>query len=326
MSRVLFATDLSEAAGTAGRLIENLPWPSDTTFRLVTVVPWPTDLVGTPWLMAGPVDAEQLEETQIARARKGLAEAAARLAAHGRKVSWVVMRGQAADAIVDVARREGVDLVVVGSRGLGAIEGALLGSVSEAVADRAPCPVLIARSAEISRSIVADDGSPGAEAAIEYVATHTWLLGAVTRLLAVRSVGDLWAESFEMPVDAARAQGMADDQAELWRRARAALEADADRLVHAGHRNTVVALEEGRPGHEIVEAAAHWEADLVVVGSRHRTGVTRLVLGSVGRHVLHHSHCSVLLVGQVPASDPAPADPPAPDAARDLAVAGGVSR
>ena len=124
MSRVLFATDLSEAACTAGRLIENLPWPSDTTFRLVTVVPWPTDPVGTPWLMAGPVDAERLEETQIARAREGLAEAAARLATHGRDVSWIVMRGQAADAIVDVARREGVDLVVVGSRGLGAIEGA----------------------------------------------------------------------------------------------------------------------------------------------------------------------------------------------------------
>ena len=55
--------------------------------------------------------------------------------------------------------------------------------------------------------------------------------------------------------------------------------------------------------------------DLVVVGSRHRTGVTRLVLGSVGRHVLHHSHCSVLLVGRVPAAAPAPATAAEPTAA-----------
>jgi hypothetical protein len=68
-----------------------------------------------------------------------------------------------------------------------------------------------------------------------------------------------------------------------------------------------------------VDAALACKADLVVVGSRHRTGVTRLVLGSVGRHVLHHSHCSVLLVGRAPAAEPTAAPSPT-DTATPAAV------
>ena len=301
MSRVLFATDLSEAAGVAERLVAAIPWPTDTAFRVVTVVPWVRDLVGTPWMAVAPINAEEIDASQVTWAETNAREVTARLVARGLDASWIIMRGQPADAIVDVARRESVDLVVMGSRGLGALEGALLGSVSEAVADRAPCPVLIARTPELRRTLVADDGSPGAEDAIEYVSKRRHLLGGVTRLLAVHWGGDLWAETFEMPMDAHSAQAMADDQVELWRAARGALDADAHRLQEVGQ-ETEIEVEEGRPAAQIVESALRWRADLVVVGSRHRTGVTRLVLGSVGRHVLHHSHCSVLLVGRMPAA------------------------
>ncbi len=300
MSQVLFATDLSEAAGVAERLVGSIPWPPEAEIRVVTVVPWVRDLVGTPWMAVAPISVDDIESSQVTWAETNAKEVCARLGARGLDVSWVVMRGQPADAIVDVARRESVDLVVVGGRGLGALEGALLGSVSEAVADRAPCPVLIARTPELHRSLIADDGSPGAEDAIEYVRSRRHLLGTVTRLLAVHRLGDMWAESFEMPMDAHSAQSMAEDRAALWAAARAALESDAKEL-HAAGQDTEVEVEEGRPASEIVDAALRWHADLVVVGSRHRTGVTRLVLGSVGRHVLHHSHCSVLLVGHLPA-------------------------
>jgi nucleotide-binding universal stress UspA family protein len=301
MSQVLFATDLSEAAGVAERLIGNIAWPADTTFRIVTVVPWTRELIASPWLTVAPLDAEEIERSQCARAETHLAEAVARFAERGLNASWVVMRGQPADAIVDVARTEACDLVVLGSRGLGALEGALLGSVSEAVADRAPCPVLIARSDEVIRSIVADDASTGANLALEYVQLRPHLLGAVTRLVAVHSLSDIWAETIDLPVDAHSVQVIADGERALWREIRADLERDAEKLREAGH-NADSQIVEGRPGPAIVDAAMAWHADLVVVGSRHRTGFTRLVLGSVGRHVLHHSHCSVLLVGRIPVS------------------------
>lgn len=49
----------------------------------------------------------------------------------------------------------------------------------------------------------------------------------------------------------------------------------------------------GSPGHEIVEEAREWSADLVIVGSRGQSGLTRLLLGSTAHHVVNHAHCSV---------------------------------
>ena len=53
--------------------------------------------------------------------------------------------GEPAEEIVDYARLEEVDLIVMGSRGLSPIQELLLGSVSDKVLRTAPCPVLIAR-------------------------------------------------------------------------------------------------------------------------------------------------------------------------------------
>jgi len=57
-----------------------------------------------------------------------------------------VIAGHPAEAIVRAARRDGVDLLVVGSRGLTGVKAAALGSVSQAVAQLAPCPVLIVKT------------------------------------------------------------------------------------------------------------------------------------------------------------------------------------
>lgn len=52
----------------------------------------------------------------------------------------------------------------------------------------------------------------------------------------------------------------------------------------------------GDPREEIVELARRERADLIVVGSRGRTGLTKLVLGSVSSHVVTHAHCTVVVV------------------------------
>jgi nucleotide-binding universal stress UspA family protein len=55
-------------------------------------------------------------------------------------------------------------------------------------------------------------------------------------------------------------------------------------------------IREGDPRTAIVEAADEWQADLIVVGSHGRTGLTRLVMGSVAQAVVAHAHCSVEVV------------------------------
>src|SRR3990172_6753722 len=74
---------------------------------------------------------------------------AASLQEGGRSVQSAVIRGRAATAIVEEARRFGADLVIVGSRGHGALEEMLLGSVSAEGVDHAPCPVLEIRTTHI---------------------------------------------------------------------------------------------------------------------------------------------------------------------------------
>jgi len=54
----------------------------------------------------------------------------------------------------------------------------------------------------------------------------------------------------------------------------------------------------GDPSHEIVEEAKSWGADLIVVGSHGRTGMQRLLLGSVAEQVVRHAPCSVEVVRQ----------------------------
>ncbi len=54
----------------------------------------------------------------------------------------------------------------------------------------------------------------------------------------------------------------------------------------------------GSPGRSICELAATWQADLIVVGRRGRSGLSELVLGSVSNYVMHHAPCSVLTLQQ----------------------------
>ena len=52
----------------------------------------------------------------------------------------------------------------------------------------------------------------------------------------------------------------------------------------------------GSPGQTICDLAFNWQADLIVMGRRGRSGINELILGSASNYVLHHACCSVLVV------------------------------
>jgi nucleotide-binding universal stress UspA family protein len=60
-------------------------------------------------------------------------------------ITQILIQGRPADKIVEIASTRDIDLVVMGSRGIGGIKGMLLGSVADRVADHAPCPVMIVK-------------------------------------------------------------------------------------------------------------------------------------------------------------------------------------
>jgi len=58
----------------------------------------------------------------------------------------------------------------------------------------------------------------------------------------------------------------------------------------------MTAVEEGNPKEVIIDSAAEWHADLIVVGSHGRKGLNRFFMGSVSEAVARHGHCSVQIV------------------------------
>ncbi len=52
----------------------------------------------------------------------------------------------------------------------------------------------------------------------------------------------------------------------------------------------------GDPGRVVCDMAESWQADMIVVGNRGRTGISEFFLGSVSNYVMHHAPCSVLVV------------------------------
>jgi nucleotide-binding universal stress UspA family protein len=92
--------------------------------------------------LGDPYYQEKLSE-QMAHARAAIERANELLAQEGVDAEEEILEGSAADRVVELARARNAPLIVVGSRGLGAVAGALLGSVSSAIIHRADRPVLV---------------------------------------------------------------------------------------------------------------------------------------------------------------------------------------
>jgi nucleotide-binding universal stress UspA family protein len=217
---------------------------------------------------------------------------ATRLSQPGLTVDVRLMQGRPASEIVDEARRLGADLIVIGSRGRGAIASTILGSVAAEVIDHASCPVLVSRVPRISSILLADDGSDGARQAEEVLTSWPPL-----RLLPVRVVSVIDLAPFVGPdmsvtlLDADTYQRTFDELRDLRLAiARAAAQRLGDRAV--------AEVREGFVTNELIAAAAAAGADLIVVGSRGETGLARLLLGSVARGVMHAAPVSVLVTRQ----------------------------
>ena len=137
--RLLAATDGSPEAGQALRAAALLfaPGPADIVL-LRAFEPPPVFYSG-----GGEVATYQVVAGARAAADGQLTQEARALAAEGIDVRPLLRDGFPPEVIVDAVAELQVDLVVLGSRGLGAVAHALMGSTAERVAQRAPAPVLV---------------------------------------------------------------------------------------------------------------------------------------------------------------------------------------
>ena len=295
--RILVAVDGSVSGDRATQLVASLPLPPDSVIRVVAVLQPFADALALSW--AAVADASADTETEEGSEARHLREVVARsetaLKGTERKVEGFLLRGRPASAIVDEASGMDADLVVMGSRGHGTIATMVLGSTAAEVVDHAPCPVLVARSADLGGVVFADDGSASARTA-EAVFT-SWPIWA-GRQISVLTVAEV-----AVPVAAGFTPGLYDQVLESYARSanetreetKAEATGEAHRLADAGLTAVPITLE-GDAATEIVRFANERRCGTIVMGTRGHTGLTRLILGSVARNVLLHAPCSVLIV------------------------------
>ncbi len=141
VSKLLLATDLSEASSSATELAFELAGSLGASLLVVSVID-PGSLLMPGGRFRARVDQVRARHEQQAQ---GLVEQGRE---SGIDVSFLVWTGDPGDQIVAAAEAEHVDMVLVGSHGRGAVGRLFLGSVSEHVVRNAPCPVLVVRPRE----------------------------------------------------------------------------------------------------------------------------------------------------------------------------------
>jgi nucleotide-binding universal stress UspA family protein len=229
----------------------------------------------SPDTLAPPVVSLELMQVQETAARERLEAWKAEAAKEGVTLEPRIRTSPSAyEGILEEAGETQPDLIIMGRHGYTGLTRLLMGSVTARVIGHSPCDVLVVPQGvplSFERLLIASDGSPYSEAA--------------------------WAEALTL----ARAMGSA-----LIGVAVATSDRDIPTATGAVRNLEAAASEQGitldtmipmgRPEEGIVKAAEFKQASLIIVGSHGRTGLKRLLMGSVAERVIGLASCPVLVV------------------------------
>jgi nucleotide-binding universal stress UspA family protein len=266
MEKLMVATDGSEYSGSAIREAINLAKICSSKLYAVSVVktnPEFEDLV--------PQVIEKLEK----EAREYLESVRNKASREGIDCEIIVNRGEEPyQNIIDEATRNHVNMIIVGTHGRTGLKRLMMGSVTAKVVGHAPCNVLVVpldAKVDCRNILVATDGSIYSEIASRDAVSIAKLSGGCLFALST-------AKSEEnLPV------------------AKESVNAVKELAEREGVKVETLTLK-GEPYEIIVKTAEQRNAGLIVVGSHGRTGVERLLMGSVTERVIGHSRTAVLVV------------------------------
>jgi len=266
----------------------------DRAVRMVTVSPVDEPLSVHDEATGRP-DVAGVEQDVRDRMCAEAAEVAAVAGCDAVPVHTEVRYGQPARQLVDAAGSGG--LLVVGSRGRGSLRGALLGSVSRQCAQDARGPVVVVRDDDsthggvlwqgaASRVVVGVDGSAGSLLALRFAAAEARLRGGELHVVHawIDSLSGYGGPPWARPATTLREQAdttLLESLRAAWQNGSPEVQVRAETI-------------EGAEWDVLTEVAE--AADLLVVGSRGRTGRSSSLLGSVSLRCLTYAPCPVAVV------------------------------
>jgi len=213
-----------------------------------------------------------------------------RLRRMGIPAQVVIMRGNPEFLIPFAARSWPADLIIIRANNRKDFRSRLLGSVAKSVIETAPCSVEVVRAREKAdttarafRVLLATDASDASIAAARAVAETSWPENTEVRVVSavnpmIYSLEEIGLIGDTGTDEAHRAIGNA-----VHALSGAPLKISAEIIA-------------GRAARQIIERAKHWEADLIVLGTNERRGLSRLLFGSTSAAVAKRAHCSVRVI------------------------------
>jgi nucleotide-binding universal stress UspA family protein len=282
--KVLIATDGSECAEVAAKLLARLPHADPLELTIVSVNQR-RELVGAVEYAEWVDRNFWLQQTRLEKACQRIEQMF-----EGANVSIesVVVEGHAAQAIVHEAKARNVDLVVIGAVGHATLDRVLLGSVSDFVATHVHCSVLTVRpnilakpEPSIGICLAYDDSKP-CQQAIAELGSFRWGQNTRFDVVSVMSIPISYSDiPIEIDLQATQEQMMQ------------VLEKGIEPLRKLSSQIHPQVIESSHVGDAIVQFAKKMNSDIIVMGSSGRGLIGRFFLGSVSRYVLRHASCSV---------------------------------
>jgi nucleotide-binding universal stress UspA family protein len=297
--RILHPTDFSDHARPALHLAQRLAHDHGARLIVLHVVPSPV-AYGE---MGMTIPLPELQQEIVEGHRIEIEELVA-----GTGAECLVVEGVAAQEIDRIAREMSCDLIVIGTHGRGAVARVLLGSVAVDVLRQAPCPVLAIKGPgahERPGEAVAGSGPGAAAPSLFPVILFPTDFSERSRhefgiACALARGGSRLVVLHVVEVVHVASEGYEDALNERLR----ALQPDTPSI------QVEYRLREGESAEEILREAAASSCDLIVLGTHGRTGLDRLVTGSVAETVLRRARCPVLVVkAPALASSPGRASP-----------------
>lgn len=265
LGNILMATDGSEYS--KGAVKEAISLAGKCSSRLVAI-----SVVQANEEYAS--EAPRLVEKAEAEAAESLAAVKAEATAAGIDCDTEVHTGDSPyRIIVDEARKNGSELIIMGRRGRTGFKKVAMGSVTARVVGHAPCDVLVVPrecSLDFRTIMVATDGSAhGKTATAEAIKMAKKVGGAIVALSVARHESgiDEAEQNVAQVKQMAEAEGVACETTTIT----------------------------GKPYVQIVEQAAGKQADLIVVGCHGGGGFGKLLMGSVTERVIGHAGCAVMV-------------------------------
>jgi nucleotide-binding universal stress UspA family protein len=208
-------------------------------------------------------------------------------------VEYRVSTGMPGDEILRVAGELGCDMIALGTHGRTGLRRLLVGSVAESVLRQAHCPVLALSSREDVRRVGPIEVIMHPTALTERSAAACRVARALAREHGARLV-----ILHVMPVEAVEVGTVfLEDDSDV----RDSLEAGAKQMDGPDLKYSIeTRLTQGDVATEILREAEDPKCGLIVLGTHERTGLGRLLMGSVSEAVLRKAHCPVLTVKSPP--------------------------